>query len=178
MAVAARMLGKTLVALSAAIVSAPVASGQNVPQQAPIAIGTRVRVFAPDLRTDRYVGEIRSLDRSAMVLDTAGARVRLGIETGPVLVDRFRRVTIELAQIQKIEVSGGRTVRTPIMKGALVGALIGAVVFGVGNLPEKNPKAADLLNGVPSGLLVGGIVGGVVGWGLGGERWLPARLPR
>jgi hypothetical protein len=171
------MSGSALIAFSFALVSAPVASGQEA-QQAPITVGTRVRVFAPDLRTDRYVGEIRSLDRSAMVLDTAGARVRLGLETGPVLVDRFRRVTIELAQIQQIEVSGGRTVRTPIMKGAVIGALIGAVVYGLGNLPEKNPRAVDFFNGAPTGFVVGGIVGGAIGWGLGGERWLPARLPR
>jgi hypothetical protein len=28
------------------------------------------------------------------------------------------------------------------------------------------------------GLAVGAIGGAIIGWGVGGERWLPARVPR
>lgn len=141
-------------------------------------VGTRVRVFAPELRTDRYVGRIKSIDGTVMVLDTGEVRTVLGMESGPVLVDQFRRVTIRLSTIEALEVSGGRTVRATMMRGAVFGALAGAVLFGLGSMPEVNPDANDFMRGVPVGLAVGAIGGAVIGWGIGGERWLPARVPR
>lgn len=141
-------------------------------------VGTRVRVFAPELRTDRYVGRIKSIDGSVMVLDTGEVRTVLGMESGPVLVDQFRRVTIRLTTIEALEVSGGRTVRGTMMRGAVFGALAGAVLFGLGSMPEVNPDANDFMRGVPTGLAVGAIGGAIIGWGVGGERWLPARVPR
>ena len=141
-------------------------------------IGTRVRVFAPDLRTDRYIGRIKSLDGSVMVLDTGEVRTVLGIESGPILVDQFRRVTIRLSTIQAIDVSGGRTARNAAMRGAVFGALAGALLFGLGSMPEVNPDANDFMRGVPVGLAVGALGGAVIGFSIGGERWVPARVPR
>lgn len=141
-------------------------------------IGARVRVFAPDLRTDRYIGRIKSLDGSVMVLDTGEVRTVLGIESGPILVDQFRRVTIRLSTIQAIDVSGGRTARNAAMRGAVFGMLVGGLLFGLGSMPEVNPDANDFMRGVPVGLAVGAIGGAVIGFGIGGERWLPARVPR
>jgi hypothetical protein len=141
-------------------------------------IGARVRVFAPDLRIDRYIGRIKSLDGSVMVLDTGEVRTVLGMESGPILVDQFRRVTIRLSTIQAIDVSGGRTARNAMVRGAVFGALAGAVLFGLGSMPEVNPDANDFMRGVPVGLAVGAIGGAVIGFGVGGERWLPARVPR
>ncbi len=141
-------------------------------------VGTRVRVFAPELRTDRYVGRIQSLDASVMVLDTGEVRTVLGIESGPVLVDQFRRVTIRLSTIQAIEVSGGRVAGGTTLRGAVLGALAGGVLFGLGSMPEVNPDANDFLRGVPLGLVFGAVGGGFLGWMIGGERWLPVRVPR
>jgi len=141
-------------------------------------VGIRVRVFAPELRTDRYVGRIKSLDASVMVLDTGEVRNVLGMESGPVLVDQFRRVTIRLSTIEALEVSGGRTARGTALRGAVFGALIGGLLFGLGSMPEVNPDANDFMRGVPVGLAVGAVGGAVIGWGVGGERWLPARIPR
>ncbi len=141
-------------------------------------VGERVRVFAPELRTDRYVGRIKSLDASVMVLDTGEVRNVLGMDTGPVLVDQFRRVTIRLSTIEAIEVSGGRTARTAVVRGALLGALAGGLLFGLGGMPEINPDANDFFRGVPLGLAVGAVGGAVIGFGVGGERWVPARVPR
>lgn len=141
-------------------------------------VGARVRVFAPELRTDRYVGRITSIDGSVMVLDTGEVRTVLGMESGPVLVDQFRRVTIRLSTIEALEVSGGRTARGTAFRGAVFGALAGAVLFGLGSMPEVNPDASDFMRGVPVGLAVGAIGGSIIGWGIGGERWLPARVPR
>lgn len=141
-------------------------------------VGTRVRVFAPELRTDRYIGRIKSIDASVMVLDTGEVRTVLGMESGPVLVDQFRRVTIRLSTIEAIEVSGGRTARGAAVRGAVLGALAGALLFGLGSMPEVNPSASDFLRGVPVGLAVGSIGGAVIGFGIGGERWVPTRVPR
>lgn len=141
-------------------------------------VGSRVRVFAPDLRTDRYVGRIKSIDASVMVLDTGEVRTVLGMESGPILVDQFRRVTIRLATIEEIEVSGGRTARSAVMRGAVFGALAGGILFGLGSMPEINPDANDFMRGVPLGLAVGALGGAVIGFGIGGERWVPTRVPR
>jgi len=141
-------------------------------------VGARVRVFAPELRTDRYIGRIKSIDGAVMVLDTGEVRTVLGMESGPLLVDQFRRVTIRLSTIEAIEVSGGRTARGAVVRGAVFGALAGAVLFGLGSMPEVNPDANDFMRGVPVGLAIGALGGAVIGWGIGGERWLPARVPR
>jgi hypothetical protein len=140
-------------------------------------VGSRVRVFAPELRIDRYVGRVQTLDGSVMVLDTGEVRTVLGMESGPVLVDQYRLVTIRLSTIEALEVSGGRTVRSTMWKGAIVGALVGGLLFGLGAMPEINPGAQDFIKGVPPGLLFGAIGGALIGWGIGGERWLPASIP-
>lgn len=165
-------------AIAATIVFAPGLDAQTADSGRGPEVGTRVRVFAPELRTDRYIGRIKSIDGSVMVLDTGEVRSVLGMESGPVLVDQFRRVTIRLTTIEALEVSGGRTVRGTMMRGAVFGALAGAVLFGLGSMPEVNPDANDFMRGVPVGLAVGAIGGAVIGWGVGGERWLPARVPR
>lgn len=166
------------VAILATVVLASLARAQSSEPVRLPEVGTRVRVFAPDLRTDRYVGRIESLDASVMVLDTGEVRTVLGVESGPVLVDRFRRVTIRLSTIEALEVSGGRSAGGATIKGALFGALIGGVLVGLGSMPEVNPDANDFVRGVPPGLAVGAVVGAVLGWSIGGERWLPGRIPR
>ncbi len=144
----------------------------------PVGIGTRVRVFAPSLRRERYVGRVDSLSASEMTLDTTGVRRRLGFEMGPVLVDEYRHVTLRTSAIERIEVSAGRTTRGSTIKGMIIGGLAGALLIGFGQLPEVNPKASDFLEGAPVGLLVGALAGGVVGYSLGGERWVPGELAR
>ena len=165
------------------IVAASLAMAAGLEAQSPDTtrgpeVGTRVRVFAPELRTDRYVGRIQSLDNSVMVLDTGEVRNVLGMESGPVLVDQFRRVTIRLSTIEALEVSGGRTSRGSVLRGAVLGSLIGGLLFGLGAMPEINPDFADFVSGVPVGLAVGAVGGAVIGFGIGSERWLPARVPR
>ncbi len=159
--------------------SADVSAQQAQPVAArSIGVGSRVRIFAPSLRRDRYVGRVDSLDASEIVLDTAGVRRRLGFETGPVLVEEFRIVSIQTSAIEGIELSAGRTTRGSTIRGAIIGAIGGALLFGLGQLPEVNPSASDFVKGVPLGLAIGAVAGGAVGYALGGERWVPAQLPR
>ena len=169
---------RAFVVLCAALAVAPSLGAQSADTTRGPEIGTRVRVFAPELRSDPYIGRIKSIDNAAIVLDTGETRTVLGMESGPVLVDEFRRVTIRLSTIEELEVSGGVTRGGSVMRGMLFGALIGGVLFGLGNMPEVNPDANDFMKGVPVGLIVGGVTGAVVGWSVGGERWLPSAIPR
>ena len=143
-----------------------------------VGIGTRVRILAPDLRAERYVGRIDSLDVQSLTIDTAGARTRLGLDTGPVMVDQYRRVTIRRTAIKEIQISGGRTTRGATMKGLVLGAVGGGVLWGFGNMPEINPQTSDFVKNFPPGAVIGGVVGALVGFALGGERWYPAFLPK
>ena len=140
-------------------------------------VGSRVRITAPTVRRDRFVGRIDSLNAERVVLDTTGERHRFGFEMGPVLVDTYRRASVQRSAIERLEISGGRTVRSATVRGALWGAIAGALIVGVGNLPQVNASFDDFVKYAPIGAVLGGVVGGVVGYALGGERWLPARLP-
>ena len=142
----------------------------RTPSQLP-RVGDRVRISAPSIRDDRYVGRVEALPRDSIMLDTTGVRRRLGFETGPVLVEEFRRVTIPTNAIQSIDISTGRTHRRSTIKGAIIGALGGAALFGATNLPEVNPTFSDFLDGAAVGVVVGGVAGGIVGYLLGGEKW-------
>jgi len=171
-----RSISGAVAALIGSLALAQVAPAQDVVIPESAVVGTRVRIFAPELRTDRYVGRIKSIDDAVMVLDTGEVRSVFGIGGGPVLVDQYRRVTIRLSNIESVEVSSGRTLGEPTVRGAIFGALIGGVLIGLGSMPEVDPNANDFLRGVPPGLAIGGVLGGLIGWRIGGERWVPGRL--
>jgi hypothetical protein len=175
-----RFLRAGLLALACCTLDISALAAQRVsPVSAqPVGIGTRVRILAPTLRRERYVGRVDSLNASEMTLDTTGVRRRLGFEMGPVLVDEFRLVTLRTSAIEQIEVSAGRTTRGATIKGMIIGGIAGALLIGFGQLPEVNPKASDFLKAAPLGLAVGAVAGGVVGYALGGERWVPGELAR
>jgi len=175
-----RIVRSVLVALAWCLADATTAVAQRVTPVTPrpVGVGSRVRITAPSIRRERFVGRVDSLEADAIVLDTAGVRRRLGFETGPVLVESYRRVSVRTSAIERIEVSTGRTTRGATIKGAVIGGLAGALLIGFGQLPEVNPKASDFLKGAPIGLAIGTVVGGVVGYALGGERWAPGELPR
>ena len=87
-------------------------------------------------------------------------------------------VRIRTDAIETVELSGGRTTRGATIKGIIIGGLAGAALIGFGQLPEINPGFSDFMKGAPIGLAAGALVGGVVGYALGGERWVPATMPR
>ena len=153
-----------------AVSPAALAAQLHPPPQLP-RVGDRVRIRAPSIREDRFVGRVEALPPDSIQLDTAGVRRRLGFDTGPVLVDEFRRVTLPTNAIQSIDVSAGRTHRKSTIKGIIIGALGGAALIGATNLPEVDPKFSDFLAGATIGAIVGGLAGGTVGYLLGGEKW-------
>ena len=162
----------------AALSTPAVAQRASGPAAQPVGVGSRVRVSAPSLRRDRFVGRVDSLEAGEMVLDTAGVRRRLGFELGPVLVESYRRVRVRTAAISGIELSGGRTARSTTLKGMLIGGVAGAALIGFGQAPEVNPTFKDFLKSAPIGFAVGVVLGGGVGFALGGERWVPAEIPK
>jgi len=168
------MLGIRMAMLAVAVAAGTVGPAAQAQVQTPPElprVGDRVRIRAPSIRDDRYVGRVEALPRDSIRLDTAGVRRRLGFDTGPVLVEEFRRVTIPTSAIQSIDVSAGRTHRKSTIKGMVIGAIGGAALFGATNLPEVNPKFSDFLAGATVGAIVGGVAGGIVGYLLGGEKW-------
>src|SRR4051794_37424072 len=118
------------VAMAMGAVSPTALTAQIQPAPQLPRVGDRVRIRAPSIREDRYVGSVEALPRDSIQLDTAGVRRRLGFDTGPVLVEEFRRVTIPMNAIQSIDVSAGRTHRKSTIKGMIIGALGGAALFG------------------------------------------------
>jgi len=163
--------------LAMAVCATPLA-GQAASDSGEARIGSRVRIMAPSVRRDRFIGRIDSLTDQRVVLDTTGERRSFGFETGPVLVDSYRRTALQLADVERLEVSGGRTTRGSTIRGALWGILAGTVIYGVGNLPQVNAGLDDFAKYAPVGAVIGGVVGGIVGYSLGGERWVPARFAR
>jgi hypothetical protein len=159
------------VAMAAGAVGPAALTAQIQPPPQLPRVGDRVRIRAPSIREDRYVGRVEALPRDSIRLDTAGVRRRLGFDTGPVLVEEFRRVTLPTNAIQSIDISAGRTHRKSTIKGIVIGAVGGAVLFGATNLPEVDPKFSDFLAGATVGAIVGGLAGGTVGYLLGGEKW-------
>jgi hypothetical protein len=170
------LVGAVLAALA---VNPLTASAQTDPQSVrEVAIGSRIRVAAPSIRRERFVGKIEAFPPDSIQMDTSGARRKLGFDTGPVLVDEFRKVTIPLSAVRQLEISGGTTrMRSTLVFGG-IGAGVGALAFGAAGLPEVNPTFKDFVGGLGQGFVVGGIVGGVIGYLWGGERWLPASWPR
>lgn len=158
--------------------SARVSAQQSATSLTSVALGMRVRVTAPSVRRERIVGRIDSLDAGSVVLDTTRSGTRFGFGGGPVLVDRLRFASLQTTAVQRIEVSGGRTVRRTTLLGAVIGAAGGALLWGFAGLPEVNPGFSDFTRNAPKGAAIGLVLGGVVGFALGGERWLPAVLPR
>jgi membrane associated rhomboid family serine protease len=126
-----------------------------------LAVGSRVRVSAPEAGAQPLIGSVVGLEPHAVLVraESSGAatRVPLGFST-------------------TIEVSGGR--RSKAGRGAVVGAAVGAMpgllmTFGDYNAdPEHSPGAVAAL-----GAAAGAAVGAVVGWALKSEEWFPAEAP-
>jgi hypothetical protein len=144
---------------------------QRVPVSTLPRVGTRVRVWAAGMRPDAYVGQIVGFPADSVTIDTTGVRRRLGFETGPVLVEEYREVSIPLVLVDRVETSGGKTYRRSMIKGSIIGAVVGALLWGASALPEVNPGFGDFVSGMPVGALVGGAIGAGAGYLFAGERW-------
>ena len=125
------------------------------------AVGSRVRVSAPEVGPAPLIGSVVGLESHAVVVQDGSSRTPTRVPLGPTTT---------------IEVSGGR--RSKAGRGAVLGAAVGAMpgllmTFGDYNSdPEHSPGAVAAV-----GAATGAAVGAVVGWALKSEQWLPAGVP-
>jgi hypothetical protein len=127
-----------------------------------VAVGTRVRVSAPEVGTRPVIGSVVDLEPLAVLVQVGGSGPPMRVPWGPTTT---------------IEASGGR--RSKAGRGAVLGAAVGVMpgllmTFGDYNTdPDHSPGAVAAL-----GAATGAAVGAAVGWALKSERWLPADVPQ
>jgi hypothetical protein len=126
-----------------------------------VAVGSRVRVNAPEVGPAPLIGTVVGLEPHAVVVQDGSSRTS---------------TRVSLGSTTTIEVSGGR--RSKAGRGAVLGAAVGAMpgllmTFGDYNSdPEHSPGAVAAV-----GAAAGAAVGAAVGWALKSEQWLPAAVP-
>lgn len=142
-------------------------------------IGTRVRLTAPSLRREPFVGRIEAFPGDSVSLDTSAVQRRISFDADPVLVDELRCVTLPRDAVTRIELSAGRSHLRSAAIGALTGGLGGGLFFGLmARNDQTGPTAPSFADGFVNGLVGGAVVGGVVGWLWGRERWVTGRWSR
>ena len=126
-----------------------------------VAVGSRVRVSAPEAGTEPLIGSVVGLELHAVLVQGRSGHTPTRVPLGPTTT---------------IEVSGGR--RSKAGRGAVLGAAVGIVpgllmTFGDYNTdPEHSPGAVAAV-----GAAAGAAVGAAAGLALKSERWLPAEVP-
>lgn len=164
----------SLPADSARADAAPADTARRV---SPFVVGQRVRVLVPVLGFEKVVGTVDSLREGVVVLDTTD-RGRPGLfGGGPVMVERYRRVAINVGDLRSVEVSTGRNRVSAMLRYAGIGLLAGAVLGGVFNSPQFNPTWADFRGGMIPGAIIGTLGGGYIGYRQGRELWSPIPGP-
>ena len=146
--------------------------GASVPQWRGLRTNTRVRLFAPRVRRDAFVGRIDDFSADSVRLDTSAVQRRVSFDAGTVLVDELRCVTLANSQVTQVDVSQGRA----HMKTTLVGVVSGGIGIGLfSGLMVRNDHTSapnsTFGDGFKSGVPIGALVGGVVGYLLGREKW-------
>jgi hypothetical protein len=162
---------------AAATVALSPAGAQEGNTEAPYEIGQRIRVTAPAHGREPIVGVVDSLRESAIVLDTAYREKRWFFDTGPILIDKYRYISIPFDDIRTLEISRGRSRAKGAFRGAVIGGIVGALTYGFGATPQLNPGWSDFRKGVGPGLAIGAPVGAVLGYLWGREKWRPVSGP-
>ncbi len=137
----------------------------NAQEESPVLPGTRVRISAPRVATDRILGTVISMDANTLVLKSS-------IQLAP--------VSIPLRSINKFEVSKGQKskVVTGIVNGFIIGAPAGALLGGVRGGYDDVPTAAVAVSGAVIGGLLGAGTGGIIGRSQKTDRWEEVPLER
>jgi hypothetical protein len=139
-------------------------------------LGERVRIVtAPPLERD-YRGLLDSVKAMSVVVDTVSERPQGIFGGAPPVLERYRRITIDMADIRSVQVSRG----TSRMRGVLFAGLIGAAAVGtlevLGGTPTRNPGGKDFVTAALRGAAIGFTIGAPVGYLLGRERWSEVSL--
>ena len=142
--------------------------------------GARVRILADGYGRDRIVGTITAMTPDSIVLDTADvwAQQRV-LNPAPIIVDEFRHMSLDVAQVDSVEVSTGRSRLRGAVKGMLRGAIIGGLYVGFSAMSgRRNPNFRMFMGGFGQGVALGGAIGAPVGSVFASERWSPVDFSR
>jgi len=138
-------------------VSPMIANGQVVATRLGISAGTRVRVSAPGIATERSIGQLLSMTTDTLSIST---------EKAGTAILRF-----PVGSIQRLEVSKGRNrLKWGIfggVAGGVLGGAIGAAALRYENKQDPLSAIAGFLGGGAIGLVGGAILGAVAA----PERW-------
>jgi len=139
-----------------------------VAQEAPPVVpGARVRISAPTINVNRFVGTVVKLNTDTLFLSLTN-------QTAP--------QAISFISVKSLEVSRGR--KSKRGQGALIGLALGA---GIGYLSASsganNPQAAEpkdfyYKTRIPAFALYGSGIGALIGWATKVERWQAIPLDR
>ena len=140
-------------------------------QEPPIPRGDRVRVSAPTIDSDPFIGTVVSMDADTLVLDLAGRNASL---------------PVPVASVTSLDVSQGTTSR--VISGVLIGGVIGLVVGTVVASTKQNEACGDyegswfcmspwILAGI-GGPAAGALLGAGIGSQIKVERWETVPLDR
>ena len=122
--------------------------------------------------TTAMSARVESLPRDSIMLDTAGVRRRLGFDTGPVLVEEFRRVTLPTSAIQADRHQHWQDAPQFDHQGHRDRRRSEARLSSAPRTCPRSIRRFPTFSTAPwSALLVGAVAGGVVGYLLGGEKW-------
>ena len=160
-------------------IRASVAQSSDSASAAVLEPGTRVRVLATVVGKSRFVGTVASVRGDTVVLDTVDV-TKTGRLFFPstVPLERYRRISLTLAEIDDVEVSRGHSRARGLLKGTLGGALFGGVFVGLTAISGQGRMTLrHFAGGFTSGATAGLAVGAAAGFALRSERWASAQLP-
>lgn len=135
--------------------------------------GMRVRVTASRLLSEKLTGTILYMSADSVVLDTLDQRrVDRRFFPEPVLVDKYRQITLSTADVDSVDVSLGQSRTAGMLRLGRNAALIGGTVAGLAYVSGYNQISfRNFAEGFRSGVKLGAVVGLSIGFTYGDEKW-------
>jgi len=135
--------------------------------------GMRVRVHAPRVLKEKLTGTIISMGSDSVVIDTVDQRrVDRRFFPDPVLVDKYRLITLPTADVGSVDISLGQSRTRGMLRVGRNAALIGGTIAGLAYVSGYNQISfRNFAEGFRSGVKLGAVVGLSIGFTYGDERW-------
>lgn len=137
-------------------------------------VGHRVRIRTVAANRNRFAGLLDSVHATAIVVDTITDRPTNPIfGSNPPVLERYRRITLPLAEIQAVEASRGLSRTRGVLWGALLGSALVATIEGLSGVQTRSPAdgTSDYGSNVLRGAVIGVALGAPAGYFFGRERW-------